>query len=610
MKKLYSISVAVLCSTLAFAQTEQTFVNDQGQTITYSKATSFFKTPPLSEWGTASEAKTDEPDREIPINRRRNEFVNPDALPDGIDPALQTSPGTRAAAQTIVNVFGLAGNGIPPDPSGAAGPNHYVQAVNTSFRVYNKQGIPMSNTMSLSSLWPGSTNSGDPIVMYDRHADRWFISQFQIGSGEVLIAISETGDPTGSYFAYSFFLTQFPDYLKFSIWWNGYYMTSNSGLTAVSFERDKMLVGDQSAAVVALSAPSLNSAGFRSPLPADADGPLPPNGTPLYIFNLEDDGWAGVAQDRIKVWEMTTDWVTPSNTQVVVSQVIQTDPFDTNFGFGFDNISQPGTSQRIDAIPGVLMYRAQHMRWNGFNTMMLCHVVDVDGTNHAGMRWYELRDADDGNWSIFQQGTYAPDDGDRWMGSIAMDEQMNIGVAYSYVNAGAGEGAGLRFTGRLSYDAPGTMNLFETIAIDGNGAQNGTNRFGDYAHMTLDPDGSTLWYTGEYLTPVRRTRIFSFSIMDALTLGVEDIRPGSNIEINLSAFDNAIVVQANGLEKIENADLELIDLHGRVLESTSIGNGKETFNHSFGMGQYANGVYFVRVVSSEVQRVQRIAYSR
>ena len=97
-----------------------------------------------------------------------------------------------------------------PDPSGAAGPNHYVQAVNTSYRVFNKDGsaIPQA-TFSLSSLWPGSTNEGDPIVMYDRHADRWFISQFQFNPNKILIAISETNDPTGSYYAYSFTLSQF-----------------------------------------------------------------------------------------------------------------------------------------------------------------------------------------------------------------------------------------------------------------------------------------------------------------------------------------------------------------------------------------------------------------
>ncbi len=39
----------------------------------------------------------------------------------------------------------------------------------------------------------------------------------------------------------------------------------------------------------------------------------------------------------------------------------------------------------------------------------------------AGVRWYEVRRVD-GQYSVYQQGTYAPDDGvNRWMGSAAMD---------------------------------------------------------------------------------------------------------------------------------------------------------------------------------------------
>ena len=41
------------------------------------------------------------------------------------------------------------------------------------------------------------------------------------------IGVSTTGDPTGSYYTYTFTSPEFPDYLKFSVWTDGYYMTSN-----------------------------------------------------------------------------------------------------------------------------------------------------------------------------------------------------------------------------------------------------------------------------------------------------------------------------------------------------------------------------------------------
>ena len=80
-------------------------------------------------------------------------------------------------------------------------------------------------------------------------------------------------------------MSSFPDYPKYSTWWDGYYMSSNSSNTAVVFERDKMLAGDPTAQMVALSLPSVQHGGFRCPLPSDADGPLPPNGTPCYFFH-------------------------------------------------------------------------------------------------------------------------------------------------------------------------------------------------------------------------------------------------------------------------------------------------------------------------------------
>jgi hypothetical protein len=596
----------LFCASLLSLKAQQTFTNSLGQTIIVDQAVSFHISEPATAWPLAEDDAAAEP-KEVPNDFRRNEAVNPTALPQGIDPVLQHAQGNRSGAPTIANFSGLSGNGIPPDPSGAAGPTAYVQAVNTTWKAFTKTGGTITGAASLSTLWTGSSNDGDPIVMYDRHADRWFISQFQSNPNQILIAISQTNDPGGSYYAYTFAMGQFPDYPKYSIWWDGYYMTSNSNQTAVVFERDKMLAGDPTAQVIRLSAPGLISSFFRSPLPADADGPLPPNGTPMYIFNLEDDNWSGVSQDRIRVWEMTTDWTNPGNTNVALSQTILTAPFNTNFGFGLDNIKQPGTTQELDAVPGVLYYRAQHMRWSGYNTVVLCHVVDVDNTDHAGMRWYELRDADDGNWAIFQQGTYAPDDGHRWMGSIAMDESGNIGMAYSYSNPSTNAFPGLRYTARLAADLPGTMSFVEQVAQTGSGSQSISNRYGDYGHMSLDPDGTTLWFTGQYLTSAsRRTRIFSFDI--AASVGIDDEDASEALDVIATQNGTQLLVRVIGLTRFDKPIMELIDLHGKLLATKSITN--DGAQQQFEMGDRPNGVYFVRIRDNTQQKVARVIFER
>jgi hypothetical protein len=615
MKKLLTATVLLSMSSI-MAQTNAVTTNNVepvietnalGQTVTTITASRFVHTAPVTEW----DEVTDEELEQIYAEKKQDRIfqrkgyeaaLNSDEqLKD--DGALQTEMGTKANRAPIVNFNGQSG-AFPPDPSGAAGPEHYVQAVNSTYRVYNKDGSSATGIFSLSSLWPGSTNFGDPIVMYDRHADRWFISQFQSGPNEILVAISETGDPTGAYYGYSFNFSQFPDYPKYSIWWDGYYMTSNSTHTAVAFERDVMLAGGASPKLVSLSLPSLGHGGFRSPLPADADGPLPPNGTPCYFFNLEDNAFSGVSQDQIEIYEMTPDWVTTGNSSVVSSQQLSVPAFDAVFSGGFANIAQPGTGQRIDAIQGVLMYRAQHMRWIGYNTIVLSHAVDL-GSNKSAVRWYELRDADDGNWTVYQSGTYAPDNADRFMSSAAMDGQGNIGMAYSIVDANATIYPGIRYTGRMAGDALGTMTITEETAIDGLASQTAGDRYGDYGQMSLDPDNTTFWYTGEYLGSgaSRRTRIFSFSL--ATNVGIEN-EYYDDLTMSVVLNETHLDVNVDGIHGNEAVVVELIGMDGRVISSTTEVPANLKVSKQLDATALNGGIYFVRVGNANFQKAIRV----
>jgi len=599
-----SILTFGFCLSISAQEKVETFTNDLGQTITVTKDVVPTLSIPVKDLPALTEEELKGQQKKETRNLfLRNKEVNENALPVGPDPAWQFEPAYRAAAGTGVNKPGQSG-GFPPDPSGAIGPNHYVQAVNTSYRVFSTTGSNLTPSFSLSSLWPGSTNAGDPIVLYDKHADRWFISQFQFNN-HILIAISETPDPTGSYYLYDFNMgSSFPDYPKFSIWWDGYYMTSNSNNTAVVFERSEMLNGN-GAMMIRLTAPGVQF-GFKSVLPADADGDLPPNGTPCYFFNLQDDAWSGVNQDRIRIYEMNTDWNNSSNTTVSISQTLNTDPFSTSLGFGFDNISQPGTSQKIDAISGVFMYRAQHTRWPDHNSIVLTHVVDADGQNLAGVRWYELRDDLNGNWSIYQQSTYAPNGAHRWMSSAAMDVQGNIAMAYSYTDVDNTIYPGLRFTGRLANDPLDQMTFFEYTAIDGSASQTGGNRYGDYSQMSVDPvSGTTFWYTGEYIGNGgnTRTRIFNFDL--SASVGIDDIE-NTKIELLLTSSSGLLSISANKIQSDEEILVDIIDIRGKQLMSKQLKAIAGSLSTSFDVSSLAPAVYFIRIGNSDLQKVERI----
>ncbi len=82
----------------------------------------------------------------------------------------------------------------PSDPTGAVGPDHFVGAWNTSFRIFDKEGQPLTANASLSTLFPGN-NLGDPIVLYDAEADRFIITEFDNSPNGFNVAVCEGPDP-------------------------------------------------------------------------------------------------------------------------------------------------------------------------------------------------------------------------------------------------------------------------------------------------------------------------------------------------------------------------------------------------------------------------------
>ncbi|MBI2818351.1 MAG: hypothetical protein HYX73_00080, partial [Acidobacteria bacterium] len=137
--------------------------------------------------------------------------------PGVIDPVLQGPTAQVGAPTSGANFEGInnVNSVLPPDPSGAIGPNHYVQMVNLAYKIWDRNGNTLMGPSNINTLWQGfggpcqSTNDGDPVVLYDHLADRWFMSQFALprfprGPFYQCIAVSQTPDPTGSWHRYEF----------------------------------------------------------------------------------------------------------------------------------------------------------------------------------------------------------------------------------------------------------------------------------------------------------------------------------------------------------------------------------------------------------------------
>jgi hypothetical protein len=243
------------------------------------------------------------------LNREINPLKNPGLFQDDLgltgtdthkqDPLAQLSQiNTGSTPGLLFDFEGLSSDGFtPPDTVGDVGPNHYIQMVNISFSIFDKTGTPIVNDVPFTSLFIGSgltactnENNGDPIVLYDSLADRWLLSQFAINSGErMCIAISQTPDPTGAYYLYQFDMPDFPDYFKFGVWEDAYYMGTNTGFPnqyyAYAFDRANMLAGNPATFQFANGI-----ANFL--MPADIDGPTPaPAGTPGMFYTMYSDGY-------------------------------------------------------------------------------------------------------------------------------------------------------------------------------------------------------------------------------------------------------------------------------------------------------------------------------
>jgi len=488
-------------------------------------------TPPLRDL-----SKVTENEWQLMVNKAERKMLNPkiryrsypfseSALPKGPDPVWQRQmPIDGGTREMTVNFEGSESPYFPPDANGTAGPDHYMQTINTVYTIFDKSGNLLAGPTDMNTLFSGVTgsqyNDGDPIVLYDEQADRWLAAEFSIsGSNDyMLIAVSTTNDPTGTWHKYSFDVADMPDYEKFGIWRDGYYMGTNnsSGNDIYVFERSKMLLG-LTAQAVGFDNPNRPGTidGFMCVPPLDNDGAFAPEGEPGLFITINDDAIGG-GSDQLWIYELAVNWTTPASSTFARVQQLNVAAFDSNFGSNWDNIKQPGTTRELDAIPQVVMNPPQYRNFGTYETIVCCHTVDVDNTDHAGIRWYELRRVSSGNWTVRQQGTYAPDAHSRWMGSIMLNGQNEIALGYSISSTTVYPG--IRYCGQSAAyyaAANGTMDVAEEIIHTGAYSQTPYNRWGDYSGMQVDPsDDHTFWFTSQYIsnTGARKTKIAAFTL--------------------------------------------------------------------------------------------------
>ena len=476
---------------------------------------------------------------------RLHKSIDANALPKGEDPALQklfTNPNNNSPKALTQNYNGIGNQPLSPaDPSLCAGPNHIIQMINgpsgAYFTVYNKNGTVALPQGYMDAI-TGISSAGDPIALYDQLADRYFISEFgKMPANKLIVMVSQTNNPLGSWYVYSFDTPQFPDYPHYGLWNNAYICTTNEGDNAIyAMDRTKMLVGDLTATMQRFSIPGSTTIGFQAAAPVCVEGTTPPPaGTPAMIMRMVDDAWTTAADvDRLEMWNLSVDFATPVNSVLSQQADLNTAPFDTDLcGYTtLDCIAQQGSAVKLDPIREILMNKIIYRNFGTHQSIVCNHSVDVTGADRAGIRWYEVRKTGAAPWGIYQQGTYSPDANNRWMGSICIDVNGAIGLAYNVSSTTVFPS--IRYTSRKPCDPLGIMTQPETAIVAGASSQD-VNRWGDYNSLCIDPaDNRTMWFTGMYMPAVGgwSTRIAAFDIS---TCVAEVLFAGSGNTVNESA---------------------------------------------------------------------------
>ncbi|CAN5793487.1 hypothetical protein BH20VER1_BH20VER1_00140 [soil metagenome] len=503
-------------------------MNADGQTVYTVYPSGIDVSPPLTELalrpspgGKVKDDNDRTPKKVLPFWR-----IPQSDVPDPVTQVVPQAAARGAAvtnATTGFNFLGVPGSGSwPPDANGAAGNDQYVETVNTRYQVWSlnratNTATSIAGPSNINTLWSGfvggncaARNDGDPIVLYDKLANRWLISQFTSATSGGFyyqcVAVSTTANAAGTYHRYAFAVPNghFGDYPHYGTWTDAYYMMAHAftntsggyqGAHFAAMDRTKMLAGDPTATWQVIV--DTTEGGH---MPADLDGHAPPPHNAPGIF-------LSIHGSSMYLYRMKVDWANPANTTRPLQATMPIAPATAACG-GTSCIPQPGSGTVLASLADRLMFRVAYRNFIDHESLVVSHSVNPNITGVvSGVRWYDFRisGAPDAVCSAFpctyQQGTVADNPGgrSRWMPSIAMDGAENILVGYSATGTASGsDNHSIRYTGRAKTDPLGQMTVPERIVHTGT-RNITTDRWGDYTSITPDPvDDCTFWYVNQY----------------------------------------------------------------------------------------------------------------
>ena len=450
----------------------------------------------------------------------------------------------RSAVPLVSNFDGLdesGGHFAPADPAGAVGPNHLLVAVENRLQIQTKTGSGLVTLTFASFFQPvlGSNNVvTHPHVAYDPTGQRWiFIAEsFTLNTntasnGSILLAVSQTSNPTGSWNLFrvavdannSNLIGEAPT-LGFNRSWiavsTNVFDDSTFQLVSV-----RLFVFDKAAAYAGQGSGAHTTFSSAPITPSEDFGIAPAitlDATSNTLYLVEDfDGTSGT----LRLFRLSGAAGSPVLTRladVPVSglPVWADSPLDAS-GTG-DFIPQKGSSADINA--GDSRFNQVVVRngqlWAAHNVYLPCTSPDgaggcgTSGPTHAAAQWLVIDPSKSSvlNAGRIEDSTASQTQGAHYFFPSIMPNKFGdalIGFSVSGVSQYASAG----YSMRLGFDPANTMrdpSVYKSgLAPYDVTPDFGTNRWGTYSATAVDPsDDVTLWTLQEFAQQPASTSLF------------------------------------------------------------------------------------------------------
>ncbi len=423
-----------------------------------------------------------------------------DLAPDAQVQVAQSGPGlsspTVGTSFDSIDYTECCGGGgnVPPDPELAVGPNHIIAVTNVALEIYDKTGTSLVGPTTFDSFMSADascTGVFDPNALYDESADRYILAIDADGI-DYCIAVSQTGDPTGSWNIYSFATGNagiFFDYPHAGVGRDAIYMGGN--MFTATFLDSRVWAFDKQAMYNGQAATSVmqNLGGSEdTPQPANLhgwdQGTWPTSG-PHYI--ITETGYNGA---DYTIWA----WDDPFGTNSITA----VGTIDLNTATGVTaGLPLASVQSGADTLDGGDWRPLDFEYRNGYGWTTMTIACNPGGGTVNCVRWAQI---DLATASVVQSGVLSSNSEYRFFPDLAVNGCNDMAIGYT--KSSSSMFPAVFATGRQSTDTAGTLQA-ETELKAGeitytSGELSMPRRWGDYTGMTVDPDGVTFWYLGEY----------------------------------------------------------------------------------------------------------------